>query len=325
MQHIKVFPKRLKIGDEIRVISPSSSMERVGGFENNIPAKQQLESLGFKVTFGKNIAANDQFGSSSIKERIDDLHDAFADSNVKAILTTIGGLNSNELLPYIDWDLIKNNPKFFIGYSDTTSLHNAIRAQTGLVTYYGPCYSAFKMKELQEYQTFNWEHSMCNSSYQLLPSNNWSSDLWFDQSKSRHIMPSQWHVYNQGYAQGTITGGNIQTYSVQAGTPYLPNVKTPVIFIEQAEGSEALEFSRDLAQVLQMHSDIKGLVIGRFPTENNVSSDDLLVILDKFPILKTIPVIYHVDFGHTQPIFTFPLGGEVEIDTSKMQISIIRG
>lgn len=94
MQHIKVFPKRLNIGDEIRVISPSSSMERVGGFENNIPA-------------------NDQFGSSSIKERIDDLHDVFADSNVKAILTTIGGLNSNELLPYIDWDLIKNNPKFF--------------------------------------------------------------------------------------------------------------------------------------------------------------------------------------------------------------------
>lgn len=118
------------------------------------------------------------------------------------------------------------------------------------------------------------------------------------------------HVYNQGYAQGTITGGNIQTYSVQAGTPYFPNVKTPVIFIEQAEGSKALEFSRDLAQILQIHTDIKGLVIGRFPTEN---------------ILKTIPVIYHVDFGHTQPIFTFPLGGEVEIDTSKMQISIIKG
>lgn len=325
MANTRIFPKRLQQGDEIRVISPSSSMERVGGFDDNLVAKKRLEELGFKVTFGANINVSDQFYSSSITERVGDLHAAFADANVKAILTTIGGLNSNELLPYLDWELIQNNPKLFIGYSDTTSLHNAIRAKTGLVTYYGPCYSAFKMNELQDYQSQAWMQSMSKTTYQLQPSASWSSDLWFDASQPRHLMPNQWLIYNQGHAIGTITGGNIQTYGLQAGTGYFPEVNEPIIFIEQAEEGSILEFSRTLAQILQLHPDIKALLIGRFPTINNVNDIDLLAILDKYPVLKTIPVLYHIDFGHTQPIFTFPLGGEVEIDTIKMKITITKG
>ena len=132
-----IFPKKIQKDDEIRIRSPSSSIKRVGGFDQNLVAK---EKLGYKVTFGDHILENDLFYSSSITARIQDLHQAFIDDNVSVVMTTIGGLNSNELLPYIDWEIIRSHPKVFIGYSDITSLHNAIRAQTGLVTYYGPCY-----------------------------------------------------------------------------------------------------------------------------------------------------------------------------------------
>ena len=148
-----IIPEKLKSNDEIRVLSPSSNFQRVGGMEGNRKAQERLESLGYKVTFSKNIHATDLIGSASIEERVEDLHAAFSDHNVKAILSTIGGFNSNELLPYIDYDLIRSNPKIICGYSDITALNNAITAKTGLVTYIGPHYSSFKMDELQDYQT----------------------------------------------------------------------------------------------------------------------------------------------------------------------------
>ncbi len=321
----KIFASKLKYGDEIRVISPSSSIERVGGFENNIISKIRLEDLGFKVTFGRHILENDRLYSSSINSRLSDIHEAFSDENVKAILTTIGGLNCNELLPYIDWNLIKQNPKMFIGYSDTTSLHNAIRAKTGLVTYYGPSYSSFKMDELQEFQTQSWIKAMKNKNYTLEPSDLWTSDLWFDKSITGSPKKTKWKIYNHGEVKGVITGGNIQTYNLQAGTKFLPEVESPILFLELSEGGIPLEFSRYLAQILEIHTDVSGLVIGRFPTDTEISEEILYYILDKFPILKTIPVIYDVDFGHTQPIFTFPLGGIAEISTDPMVIQISQG
>lgn len=321
----KIFASKLKCGDEIRVISPSSSIERVGGFEDNLISKKRLEDLGFKVTFGKHILENDSLYSSSINSRIFDIHEAFSDKNVKGVLTTIGGLNCNELLPYIEWDLIKQNPKMFIGYSDTTSLHNAIRAKTGLITYYGPSYSSFKMDELQEFQTQSWINAMKNKNYVLEPSDLWTSDLWFDKTITRSPKKTKWKIYNHGEAKGVITGGNIQTYNLQAGTNFLPEVEAPILFLELSEGGMPLEFSRYLAQILEIHTDISGLVIGRFPTDTEISEEKLHYILDKFPILKTVPVVYDVDFGHTQPIFTFPLGGVAEISTDSMVIQILQG
>ncbi|WP_181014021.1 S66 family peptidase [Fructobacillus tropaeoli] len=328
---IKMIPKKLKAGDEIRVISPSFSMERVGGFNENLVAKQRLEHLNFKVTFGKHINKNDRFFSSDIRDRVADLHDAFLDSNVKAVLTTVGGWNANELLPFIDWKIIRNNPKAFIGYSDTTSLHNAIRAKTNMVTYYGPSYSSFKMDELQTFQTKQWLKSVQRKSYFLEPSEVYTSDPWFDKSQPRHPMPNKWKIYHHGSSIGTITGGNIQTYYLQAGTSYFPQVKNPILFIEEAEsdGNDfGLGFSRELAQILQLHPDIQGLVIGRFPVENKVSEEQLIAILNKYPILQTVPVVYDVDFGHTQPIFTFPLGGQIQIkaeNLEELQLEILEG
>lgn len=107
--------------------------------------------MGFQVTFSKHAEELDRFASSSISSRVQDLHRAFRDPNVKAILTTLGGYNSNGLLKHLDYDLIRKNPKFFCGYSDITALNNAIYTKTRLVTYSGPHFSSFGMEKGLEY------------------------------------------------------------------------------------------------------------------------------------------------------------------------------
>lgn len=107
------------------------------------------------------------------RARVADLHAAFADDSVDAILATIGGFNSNELLPYIDYDLIAKHPKIICGYSDSTAFLNAIFAKTGNLTYMGPSYSSFKMKEGQDYQIKAWLNAMTKSAYDLVPSQEW--------------------------------------------------------------------------------------------------------------------------------------------------------
>ncbi len=133
----KIFPQKLSRGDEIRVVAPSRSFKIIAQDQIQI-AIQRFEELGLNVTFAKGISEIDEFQSSSIQTRINDLHEAFADKNVKGIITTIGGFNCNQLLDQLDYNLIKMNPKIFCGYSDITALSNAIYSQTGLVS--GWCY-----------------------------------------------------------------------------------------------------------------------------------------------------------------------------------------
>lgn len=323
----KIYPAKLQLGDEIRVISPSSSMARIGGMDANLVAKKRLEKLGFKVTFGKHIDENDQLSSASIQSRVSDFHHAFQDKNVKAVMTTIGGFNSNELLPYIDWRIVSQNPKLFFGYSDITSLHSAIFTKTGLVTYYSPAYSSFKMDELQDYQTEQWLRAVSDKDdaheYKLLSNDVYTSDPWYDPTIPRNFLKNEWKIYNDGRAHGTIIGGNIQTYTLQLGTEFFQKVQHPIVFLEEAEEGDYTDFDRLLAQFLQVHQDLEGLVIGRFPNECDMSQEKLLYILDKYPRLKKIPVIYDVDFGHTQPIFTFPLGGQIEFSTEPLFLKVV--
>ena len=163
----------------------------MGGFEANLSAKETLENLGFRVSFSEHYLESDMLSSSSIKSRVADLHAAFADDSVDAILATIGGFNSNELLPYLDYDLIAKHPKIICGYSDSTAFLNAIFAKTGNLTYMGPSYSSFKMKEGQDYQIKAWLNAMTKSAYDLVPSQEWSSDPWYDPTQPRHFMPTE--------------------------------------------------------------------------------------------------------------------------------------
>ena len=161
-----IFPEKLKRGDKIVVIAPSDSMNFIS--ENvKIIARERFTEMGLEVSFGKNANEVNEFDSSSIESRINDLHDAFLDKNIKGIYTAFGGFNSNQLLRYIDWDIVRNNPKIFVGYSDITALQNAIYAKTGLVTYSGPDYSTFGQKLYFDYTLEYFKKCILNKETQL--------------------------------------------------------------------------------------------------------------------------------------------------------------
>ncbi|MDG3132598.1 LD-carboxypeptidase [Streptococcus suis] len=312
--------KTLNTGDHIRILSPSSSIERVGGFNANIAAKETLEKLGFTLSFSEHYFENDCFYSASIASRVADLEAAFADKNVDAILTTIGGFNCNELLPYLNYDLIAKHPKIFCGYSDTTALLNAIYAKTGIQTYMGPAYSSFKMKEGQTYQTKSWLNAVTQEEYDLVPSSEWSSDSWYLPDTPRTFYPTKWKTYTSGTASGVAIGGNISTFNLLTGTEFAPKPEKYILFLEEAEDDNYLMISRHFTALLQAYPTPQAVLIGRFPKETEMTHDILLAILDKHPILKTIPVLYDLDFAHTQPLFTIRIGSHVTLDTETMSI-----
>ena len=128
-------PAKLNKGDEIRIIAPSGSLSRVRTDVLD-SALAHLHECGFTVTFSQHSREMDRFSSSSVKSRVEDLHEAFADQNVKAIMACIGGFNANQILPFIDYDLLRANPKILCGYSDITVLLNAVYARTDMVTYH---------------------------------------------------------------------------------------------------------------------------------------------------------------------------------------------
>ena len=313
--------KRLKKGDHIRVVSPSSSIERIGGVEANVAAKEKLEALGFRLSFSEHYFENDIFDSAPIASRVADLEAAFANETVDAILTTIGGFNCNELLPYLDFDLIAQNPKIFCGYSDTTALLNAIYAKTGMQTYMGPAYSSFKMEQGQQYQTTSWLNAVTQDTYQLTPSLEWSSDAWYLPDAPRTFFPTEWKVYNPGQASGVAIGGNLSTFALLHGTEFAPKPDKYILFLEEAEEDHYVEFTRHFAALLQVYPNPQAVLIGRFPKETEMTEEILLTILDKHPILKKVPVLYDLDFAHTQPLFTITIGGQVEIDTKTFSIT----
>ncbi|EOI01829.1 hypothetical protein UAY_01237 [Enterococcus moraviensis ATCC BAA-383] len=313
---------RLQAGDEIRVIAPSTSFLSLTDSGIKL-AEQRLTDLGFKITFSEHTNEVDVIGSSSIMSRVKDLHEAFSDDNVKGILTAIGGFNSNELLPYLDFELIKRHPKIFCGYSDITALCNAITTKTKLLTYVGPHFSSFQMDELQHYQTEHFLHAvMDEKSFSVSASDSWSQDEWYLPNPKRTLLANDWKVYSHSTpVTGTCYGGNLGTFQLLFGTRFLPNLERSILFVENAEEDDYHDFARGLAALLQVVRHPQALLIGRFPKETKMTEERLLAILSKYPLLREIPVIYDMNFGHTQPIFTIPIGDQATVDTSKKIIT----
>lgn len=321
----KIYPEKLKNGDEVRIITPSRSIKILGQEAKDIANKRFID-LGLKLSFSKHVEETDEFGSSSINSRIEDLHEAFSDKNIKGIITVIGGFNSNQLLKYIDWNLIKNNPKVFVGYSDITVLNNVIYAKTGLVNYSGPHYSTFGQKLYFDYTLEYFKKCLMeNNSFNIEPSEFWSDDEWYlDQSKREQISNPGYFIINEGEAEGTILGANLCTFNLLQGTKYFPDLEGSVLFLEDDATSNSVTFDRDIQSLIHLpdFNKVKGLVIGRFQKKSNVTDDLLIKIIKTKKELDNIPVVANVDFGHGDPKITFPVGGEVNIIALKNKISI---
>lgn len=320
-----MLPKRLAPGDEIRIIAPSTSMALVKGKQVEF-AMERLTNLGFQITVGKNAEDHDEFFSTSVKQRIDDLHDAFRDPNVKGILTASGGYNANQLLKYIDYDLIKKNPKFFCGYSDITALHAAIYQKTGLITYSGPFFSSFGIKSGFEYTLQYFLDAVTNDApIEVNPSPTWNDDPWYMEQENRTFVKQDGYlVLQEGSAAGRLIGGNLSTLNLLRGTEYMPTLTDSILFIEDNEESHVYNFDRQLQALL--HSPdaegIKGILIGRFQKGSNVTDEALCKVISRKPELRGIPVIANVNFGHVHPMVTIPFGANATISAEGTETRI---
>ncbi len=298
------------------VVAPSNSISIISKETRNI-ANERFKQIGLEVVFSEHVEEIDNFDSSSIKSRISDLHAAFSDTNIKGIFTVIGGFNCNQLLQYLDWDIIRNNPKVFIGYSDTTALQNTIYAKTGLVTYSGPAYSTFGQKLHFDYTLEYFNKCLFNNNeFDVNPSESWSDDKWYIDQQNRKLNKNiGWLAINEGESEGTILGANICTFNLLQGTEYFPDISDAILFLEDDAESKLGNFDRDLQSLIYLPNfgKVKGIVIGRFQNDSDVKTDQLIEVIKSKKELKNIPVLANVDFGHTSPIITFPIGGMVEL------------
>lgn len=314
------FPNKLNKGDTIRIVAPARSLAILSK-ETKEYANKRFEELGLKLTFGKHVEENDDFSSSSIQSRIEDLHDAFLDKSVKGIITVIGGFNCNQLLRYIDWNIIKNNPKVFCGYSDITALNNAIFAKTGLVSYSGAHYSTFGQKLYLDYTIEYFKKClMSDDPYDLVPSKQWSDDEWYNDQNTRDLITNPGFLpITEGVAEGTILGANLCTLNLLQGTEYMPSLNNSILFIEDDYESLPHTFDRDLQSLIHVpdFKEVKGIVIGRFQKASKMTNVLLTQIIKTKKELNNLPVIANVDFGHSDPKITFPIGGFCKISASK--------
>lgn len=289
--------------------------------------ERRFAALGLRLSYGEHVDERDAFDSSPAQSRVADLHAAFADPAVAAIMTVIGGYNSNELLPYLNWDLIRANPKIFCGYSDITALQGAMLARSGLVTYHGPHWSTFGMARHSE-QTVAW-FTACllrDDPVQLAPAESWTDDLWFLDQENREVWPGDgWWPLQPGHAHGRVVGGNLSTLNLLQGKSYFPSLANAVLFIEDDSESQPPTFARELTSLLQLPgaAGLRGLVIGRFQRDSNMTRALLEQIIAGRPGLSGLPVLANVDIGHTNPIATIPLGGEAAISAGPGDLSVL--
>lgn len=320
-----MIPPKLQTGDEIRVIAPSCSLAIISKETSDL-ATQRLSDLGYRVTFGEHVEERDAFDSSSIASRVADLHAAFQDPNVKAILTVLGGYNCNQLLRHLDYDLIRQHPKILCGYSDITALQHAILRQAGLVTYSGPHWSTFGCLKGIEYTLDSFQRCLTSESpIEVRHSPNWSDDAWYLDQQNRTFFPNEGTVVLQeGEASGTILGANLCTLNLLQGTAFMPTLAGSLLFLEDDYESHAVTFDRDLQSLLHQpgFDKVMGLVIGRFQQASSVSLKTLRLIIASKKELRHLPVVANFDFGHTQPMFTFPIGGEATLKARSPQATL---
>jgi muramoyltetrapeptide carboxypeptidase len=307
-----MIPAKLRPGDEVRVVSPATSLGFIPEDQRTM-ATERLRDLGLRVSFSRNAEVMDRFDSSPVEARVSDLHEAFAAPDVRAILTTLGGYNSNGLLGYLNYDLIRANPKILCGFSDITALTGAIHARTGLVTYSGPHFTTFGMKRGIEYTMEYFERCLMREEpFEVLPADHWSDDPWYqDQEKRDFVSNSGCEVICEGEAEGRLLGGHLGTLCLLFGTPYAPDLEGTILLIEDDEEAGPVHFDRELQSLMHQPAfpGVRGVVIGRFQRASEMDLETLKAIIESKRELDGIPVIANASFGHTTPQFTFPIGG----------------
>jgi muramoyltetrapeptide carboxypeptidase len=308
-------PKRLKLGETVAMITPSGPLS-AENFEKSV---KSITDLGFKVKLGKYVREQKGYLAGTDAQRAEDFHWAFSDKTVDAIWCFRGGYGGMRVLPIIDFNIVKKNPKIFIGYSDITAYHLPIFQKTGLITFHGPVGTS-------DYVDFTK-----NNALNVLM--NPTPQYKLESAAENTANPSplyKMEVITAGKCQGKLIGGNLSLLSAMAGTPYgltTKDVKGRILFMEDIE-ERPYRVDRMITQMLQA-VDLRtcaGIALGVFegcsPKKDEQSQTVQEVLKDRLGNLG-IPVAYGLSFGHIKHQYTLPVGIEAAFDTEGGAITLL--
>jgi muramoyltetrapeptide carboxypeptidase len=306
-----VRPKRLKAGQTVALISPSSglTMDQINKAIDN------MNSLGLKPKLGKFADKLNGFLAGTDAERVEDIHWAFTDPSIDAVWCLRGGYGLSRILPQIDFTKIRGNPKPFIGYSDITALHVAIHQRTGLVTFHGPVATSTLSDYTKDHVIKTLFNGTAPDKISISPDNAANTNLLY---KTQVITP--------GKARGPLIGGNLSLLTAEAGTPFaLRDVRGKILFTEDV-GEKPYRVDRMFVQ-LKQSVDLRscaGIALGIFADCDAPEGSPTVVdvVKDQFSNLG-IPVMYGLSFGHIRDQFTLPLGVEAEMDTATATVTLL--
>lgn len=310
-----VLPPLLKRGDTVALVAPGTNVTDPDDLKK---AYEAMEYFGLKP---KIYRPSEEFGykSRSVRTRTNEIHSAFSDKEVRGVVCLRGGYASAMLLDSLDYNLIRNNPKVFVGYSDITAMHCAINKFSGLVTYHGPvALSAFT-----KYTINSFEEALFRGARPLKLSNPAPGDSLRQQHPTRTISP--------GVARGRIVGGNLSIICSLMGTPYEIDTKGKILIIEDV-GEEPYRMDRMLNQLRLAGklADAAGIAVGECADCNSnglnpskVWDPSLGEVLDNYLAGLSKPVFYGLTFGHTSDQLTIPIGAEAEIDAGGHCITLL--
>ncbi|MDD2758539.1 MAG: LD-carboxypeptidase [Patescibacteria group bacterium] len=334
-------PNQLKRGDVIGLVSPSSPLAGLAPHRVEQGIKY-FEDVGFRVKIAGNALKVTGYTAGSIEERVSDIHEMFADENVKAIISMIGGFHSNQIIGKLDYKMIAKNPKIFIGFSDITVLHFALYTQASLVTFYGPALmTQFGEKfGVEEYTKKYFEKALMSTEPIGLvePSKNWTDEFlnWFgkkDIERPRQMKVNGGYIWlKEGSAEGELLGGCITSMMHLRGTKYWPNLINKLFFWEIPESSADVSKGEPLSRVdayltdlalSGVFSDICGMIVGRPKGYSDEEIEKLKQLIIERTAGYSFPILFNIDIGHTDPIMTLPIGIRARIDSARNGFGVL--
>lgn len=328
----KKHPPALRPGDTIGIITPS--FPAPARFpERYARGIEQLKRMGFIVREGSCTHRSEGYRSASIQERAEEFNALLRDPDVKAMISTIGGTNSNSLLPYIDYEALRRQPKVIMGYSDVTALLLACYTQTGVTTFYGPAV----VPSFGEYETMfadgeRYVREVLGlermAPYTLDVPLEWTEEMidWSTQDREKTFRPNEgWLTLRDGQVRGNLIGGNMNTMTGFLKSDYFPELNGAILFLEDSFKTMAdEERSLSMLKLAGVFDVISGLVIGKhehFDAAGAPFSFEELLL----EVLGDVdfPILTNVDIGHTFPSHVFPIGIEVELDATAGTITFL--
>jgi muramoyltetrapeptide carboxypeptidase LdcA involved in peptidoglycan recycling len=326
---------KLISGDTVGIISPSWG--GAGAFPHRVEGGiRQLRSLGFKVKMAPHALNQAGYVSDTAENRASDIHALFHDPEVKALIAAIGGDHACHLLPLLDYGLIRRHPKIVLGFSDMTVLNVAIWQKTGLVTFNGPALLTdfAEYPQMLDYTATYFLKTVADARPvgAIEPAETWTEEFldWGekkDLERPRILEPSTgWVWLKPGTVEGRLIGGCLESLQHLRGTEYWPNWVGAILFFETGEEKPLPETVDGLLMGyynMGVLAKLKGLLVGR-PMGYSAAEKQMLheIILERTRPFD-FPVIAEMDFGHTSPQITLPIGCQARIETPARRFEII--